>query len=127
MRTRLFGFLPADISEAILGDLEEEARRRLGGRWWIHWQLLRSSWPLIVRATEREGLVNVALWFFAGYFFFAFPLVALSSLRDFVLTQVPLRTGADPGPVWMAILVIGNVKGVMFGSWLALRRLGRHV
>ena len=127
MTKNLLSFLPTDVSEAILGDVEEEARLRRAGRWWIYWQLIRSSWPLIVRATEREGLVNIALWFFAGYFFFAFPLVALSSIRDFVLTQVPLRTGADPGPVWMAILVIGNVKGVVFGSWLALRRLGRHV
>lgn len=120
-------FLPPDVSEAILGDLVEEARLRRAGRWWIYWQLSRSVWPLVHRGAEREGAVNVGLWFLAGYFLFAIPLFGMGSVRDFVLTQVPLRTGAEAGPVWAAFLVAANLAGVAFGSWLALRRMARHL
>jgi hypothetical protein len=120
-------FLPPDVSEAILGDLVEEARLRRSGRIWIYWQLARSVWPLVARAAEREGITNVALWFFAGYFVFGVPLFGIGSIRDFVLTQVPLRTGAEPGPLWIGFAVVANAAGLVFGCWLALRRMGRHL
>ena len=119
-----FSFLPPGVREAILGDLVEEARLRRSGRLWIYWQLARSVWPLLARAAERAGVINVALWFVAGYFVFALPLFAIACIRDFVLTQVPLRTGADPGPVWMVLLLTLNAAGLVLGSWLALRRMG---
>jgi hypothetical protein len=123
----MMAFLPPDVSEAILGDLHEEARLRRAGRAWIYWQLWRSTAPLLARAIERHGVINVGLWFLAGYFVFALPAFAAGSIRDFVLTQVPLRAGAEAGGVWLLMLSLAHFGGVVFGSWLALRRLGNHL
>lgn len=117
--------LPPDVAEAILGDLHEEARLRRAGRWWVYWQVGRSLRPLLARAIERQGATTVGLWFFAGYFVFALPVFGLGSVRDFVLTQVPLRTGADAGPLWLAVLAASNLLGIAFGSWLAWKRITR--
>jgi hypothetical protein len=119
----MLSFLPPDVTEAILGDLHEEARLRRAGRAWVYWQASRSMWPLAVRAIEREGAINVGLWFLAGYLVFAIPVFGVGSIRDFVLTQVPLRAGAAAGPVWIAVLVVSNLSGMAFGCWLALKRM----
>jgi ABC-type thiamin/hydroxymethylpyrimidine transport system permease subunit len=116
-------FLPPDVTEAIIGDLQEEARLRRAGRLWIYWQLMRSTWPLLVRAVEREGAINVGLWFVAGYLAFLVPLVGAASIRDFVLTQVPLRAGAGAGAIWIAVVIVANLAGVIFGTCLALKRM----
>ena len=116
-------FLPPDVTEAIIGDLQEEARLRRAGRLWIYSQLMRSIWPLLARAVEREGAINVGLWFVAGYLAFLVPLVSAASIRDFVLTQVPLRAGAEAGAIWIAVVIGANLAGVIFGTCLALKRM----
>jgi hypothetical protein len=116
-------FLPADVAEAIIGDLREEARLRRVGRVWIYSQLLRSTWPLLARAIERAGAINVGLRFVAGYLTFLVALASIASIRDFVLTQVPLRAGAEAGPIWIVIVILSNIAGITCGTCLALKRM----
>jgi hypothetical protein len=108
-------FLPADVAEAIIGDLREEARLRRVGRVWIYSQL--------ARAIERAGAINVGLRFVAGYLTFLVALASIASIRDFVLTQVPLRAGAEAGPIWIVIVILSNIAGITCGTCLALKRM----
>ena len=116
--------LPRPDRDAILGDLLEEfAGRGAGRRAWFWRQALGSIAPLLANGLARHGRATVALHFGLGYLLFAVPLLGLEAVRTFVLSQVPYRTGAEPGVWWLLLILAGNAAGFLTGAALVLRRI----
>ncbi len=65
----LYFFLPKEVRENLLGDLQEEypeMRRKLGSRsakWWLYKQVMTSLWPMLQTAGR-----DLAKWGLIGWF-----------------------------------------------------------
>lgn len=120
--------LPADLADAILGDLIEEFRVRArhepaAARAWLYGQLARSVVPLLLLGVRRAGPI-VSLVALAGSTLCgAVALEAYRSIWTHVLFWVPLRAGHTPGAGWLffgaAFSAVASAVGGLAGAAVA--------
>jgi len=115
-------FAPPDIADALLGDLEEElsllplARRsRVAEFAWYVRQVTKSLVPLMkIRIARGELVASVALSQIA----FVLPLLAIECLRSFLLSNIPLKDGAEMSSSFISMLVMLSAVFAMIGAFL---------
>jgi hypothetical protein len=117
--------LPADLAEAILGDLIEEFRVRArhepaAARAWFYGQLARSVVPLAILGIRRAGPLVTVTAISSSTLAGAIALVAVRSLWAHVLFWVPLRAGHAPGAGWLffgaALSTVAAAVGGLAGA-----------
>ncbi len=113
--------LPHADRDLVLGDLWEESHRHVvpahgarRARWWYWRQVVTSIIPLVSRSWEAANAGRVTVASLVMLLSIA-PSCVLITVRGFALSQVPLKTTAEPSVLFLVVLTLCTVACVVAG------------